>query len=126
MSTKERESVVEKHLVDQTKAAGGMAQKFKSPQRKNVPDRIVLKDGMPAAAEILAMHFPVVHSPEAVESIIRSLLASFISFVELKATGKPPNEGQLREHARLRALGFDVRVIDSKEGVDQFIQGGTP
>lgn len=84
-----RESVIEKHLTDRIKDLGGLAPKFKSPQRKNVPDRIVL---MPGAS---------------------------IEFVELKATGEEPNDGQLREHERLRALGFTVLVIDSKEEIDR-------
>jgi hypothetical protein len=89
-----RESTIEKHLVEQVKAAGGMAPKFKSPGRRNVPDRLVLLPG------------------------------ARISFVELKATDQFPSDAQEREHARLRALGFDVRVIDSKEGVNQFLKGG--
>ncbi|MDI5805976.1 VRR-NUC domain-containing protein, partial [Salmonella enterica subsp. enterica serovar Kentucky] len=31
-----------------------------------------------------------------------------------KAPGKPPRADQLREHERLRALGFTVVVLDSK------------
>ena len=34
--------------------------------------------------------------------------------VECKAPGKPPRVDQLREHERLRALGFNVVVLDSK------------
>lgn len=126
MFTKERESTVEKHLVDQTKAIGGIAPKFKSPQRKNVPDRIVLKDGVRDGMQTLIQHFPVVHTEAELEAIVRKVLASSISFVELKATGKKPTEGQLREHARLRALGFDVHVLDSKEDVDRFLKGEAP
>ncbi|EBD6078502.1 VRR-NUC domain-containing protein [Salmonella enterica] len=37
-----------------------------------------------------------------------------IVFVECKAPGKPPRADQLREHERLRALGFTVVVLDSK------------
>ena len=40
-------------------------------------------------------------------------------FVECKAPGKPPRADQVREHERLRALGFSVVVLDSKnlEGI---------
>jgi hypothetical protein len=44
-------------------------------------------------------------------------------FVELKAPGKKPTPGQLREHARLRELGFRVEVLDSTEAVDNFVEG---
>lgn len=43
-------------------------------------------------------------------------------YVELKAPGQKPRPGQLREHARMRALGEDVRVIDTLEGVDVLIR----
>ncbi|EMU80080.1 VRR-NUC domain protein [Escherichia coli MP021017.5] len=85
----ERESLIEKHLVAEVKKAGGGAFKFISPGRRSVPDRIVLLPG------------------------------GRIVFVECKAPGKPPRAGQLREHGRLRALGFTVVVLDSKnlEGI---------
>lgn len=85
----ERESLIEKHLVAEVKKAGGVAFKFISPGRRSVPDRIVLLPG------------------------------GRIVFVECKAPGKPPRAGQLREHGRLRALGFTVVVLDSKnlEGI---------
>ncbi|EEP0571363.1 VRR-NUC domain-containing protein, partial [Salmonella enterica] len=40
-------------------------------------------------------------------------------FVECKAPGKAPRADQGREHERLRALGFTVVVLDSKnlEGI---------
>lgn len=68
----------------EVKKAGGVAFKFISPGRRSVPDRIVLLPG------------------------------GRIVFVECKAPGKPPRAGQLREHGRLRALGFTVVVLDSK------------
>lgn len=85
----ERESIIEKHLVAAVKAAGGIAYKFVSPGRRSVPDRIVLLPG------------------------------GRIVFVECKAPGKAPRTDQMREHERLRALGFSVVVLDSKalEGI---------
>lgn len=82
--TYERESPVEKHLVAEVKKAGGVAYKFVSPGRRSVPDRIVLLPG------------------------------GRLIFVECKAPGKLPRADQLREHKRLRALGFTVVVLDSK------------
>ncbi|GAK08987.1 VRR-NUC domain-containing protein [Geomicrobium sp. JCM 19038] len=43
-------------------------------------------------------------------------------FVELKAPGKKPSKLQEATHRRIRNLGHEVLVIDSKEGVDQFIK----
>lgn len=88
-----RESLVEAYLVKRVQSAGGQAYKFKSPGRKNVPDRIVL---MPNGR---------------------------IRFVELKAPGERPTDAQDREHIRLWQMGFQVVVIDSTEGVDQFLKG---
>lgn len=44
-----------------------------------------------------------------------------IDFVELKDEGQKPDPHQEREHERLRALGCNVFVIDSKEAVDRYI-----
>ncbi|EDY2715218.1 VRR-NUC domain-containing protein [Salmonella enterica] len=85
----ERENLIEKHLVAEVKKAGGVAYKFISPGHRSVPDRIVLLPG------------------------------GRIVFVECKAPGKAPRAAQVREHERLRALGFTVVVLDSKnlEGI---------
>lgn len=80
-----RENLIEKHLVTEVKKAGGIAYKFVSPGRRSVPDRIVLLPG------------------------------GRLVFVECKAPGKPPRADQLREHERLRVLGFTVVVLDSKD-----------
>lgn len=42
--------------------------------------------------------------------------------VELKRPKGKPEPHQAREHKRLRAAGFDVRVIDTIQGVDDFIR----
>ncbi len=81
---------IEKALVKRVKELGGTAEKFTSPGRRSVPDRLVTLPG------------------------------GVIVFVELKAPGKKPTENQLRDHGRRRALGCDVRVIDSLEAVDAF------
>lgn len=44
-----------------------------------------------------------------------------IDFVELKAKGQKADDHQAREHERLRALGANVYLIDSKEAVDRYI-----
>lgn len=81
-----RERDIEKALVRRVKELGGLCEKFTSPGRRSVPDRLVI-------------------------------LPDRIIFVELKAPGKKPTELQQRDHNRRKALGCDVRVIDSIEGV---------
>ena len=88
-----RERGIETYLRDQVKTAGGIAYKFVSPGNAGVPDRIVLLPG------------------------------GRVVFVELKAPGKQPTPLQLRQQKRIRNLGFQVLVIDSKAGVDEFIKG---
>lgn len=86
-----RESVIEKHLCDGVKALGSTAYKFKSPNRSNVPDRIIPWRG------------------------------GVLDLVELKATGESPTDAQLREHDRWRRMGFSVFVFDSLEQVDEYL-----
>ena len=84
------EKQVEAHLVARVKALGGIAYKFVSPARRNVPDRLVLLPGGRAV------------------------------FVELKRPGLKATEAQEREQLRIHALGFLVLTIDTKEGVDRY------
>lgn len=79
---------IEQYLVRRIKRLGGMAEKFTSPGRRSVPDRLVTLPG------------------------------GRVVFIELKAPGKNPTENQLRDHQRRRNLGCEVMVIDTKEGVD--------
>ena len=86
--------ILEKHieaaLVARVKALGGMAEKFTSPSKRSVPDRLVTLPG------------------------------GRIVFVECKAPGKKPTPAQDADHARRRALGCGVRVIDSLEAANAF------
>jgi hypothetical protein len=84
------EKGIEAALVKRVKALGGMAEKFTSPNKRSVPDRIVTLPG------------------------------GVIIFVELKAPGKLPTELQQRDHDIRRGLGCDVRVIDTIEGCNAF------
>ncbi len=45
-----------------------------------------------------------------------------VAFVELKAPGKKPRPLQQRQMARIRNLGFQVYVIDSEKGIDEFME----
>ena len=86
-----RESVVETNFVQKIKDLGGLAYKFVSPGRRNVPDRLVL--------------LPV-------PSHARITLARYMYFAEIKAPGQKPRPGQEREIQRLRMLGYRVEVVD--------------
>jgi len=81
---------IEKALVARVKDLGGLCEKFVSPGRRSVPDRIVTLPG------------------------------GRIIFVELKAPGKQPTLLQMRDHWRRQDLGCDVRVIDDLEAVRVF------
>lgn len=85
------EKLVERKLVELVKINNGMCIKLLCDQLTGLPDRMCL--------------FPN-HK---------------IVFVELKTTGQKPKRIQLFIHDKLRALGFRVEVIDSIEGVEQFI-----
>lgn len=85
-----RESKIEQALTRRVKELGGMCEKFVSPGRRGVPDRLVT---LPGGA---------------------------IVFVELKAPNKKPSQTQQRDHERRRALGCDVRVIDNLDDVHAF------
>jgi hypothetical protein len=84
------EKDVEAALVRRVKALGGLCEKFTSPGRRSVPDRIITMSG------------------------------GRIIFVELKAPNKKPTEAQMKDHERRRALGCDVRVIDNKDDARAF------
>lgn len=86
-----RERDIEAYLREQVKAVGGWAPKWVSPGNNGVPDRIVIFPG------------------------------GRIVFVELKAPGKKPQPLQLAQHRHLRELGCGVRVIDSREGVNELM-----
>jgi hypothetical protein len=84
------EKLIEKKLRELVKKLGGIALKFFCLSFTGMPDRIVLMPG------------------------------GRIWFVELKSTGKKPTPRQGVVHAFLRKLGFEVCVIDTQEGLDEF------
>ena len=86
-----REKDIESKLRNEIKKLGGIAYKFKSPGNNGVPDRIVLL-------------------PEGI-----------IKFVELKRPGGETSKLQDMQIAIIRKLGFDVRVIDNMDKMDDFI-----
>ena len=84
------EKTIEATLVRRVAKLGGLCEKFTSPGRRSVPDRIVILPG------------------------------GRVVFVEVKAPGKYPTELQERDHARRRKLGCEVWVIDSIEDANAF------
>jgi hypothetical protein len=84
------EKDVEAALVRRVKALGGVCEKLTSPGRRSVPDRLVTMPG------------------------------GQIIFVELKRPGAKPTDAQLKDHERRRAMGCDVRVIDTVEDARAF------
>ncbi len=87
-----RERDIEDRLRLKLTQRGHLCLKFYSPGFSGLPDRICLLQG------------------------------GRVAFVELKAPGKMPEPHQARRHALLRALGFQVEVIDTYAGVDQFVE----
>ena len=86
------EKEIEKKLVDAVRNAGGMCPKYVSPGMDGMPDRLVLMPG------------------------------GRLAFVETKAPGKKPRPLQLHRHAQLRALGFDVFVVDKPEQIGDVLK----
>lgn len=79
----------DRHQVEEEE--GGLLLKFISPGRNHVPDRLLLRPIPPEHREIVARYFRL---------------------IEYKRPGEKPRPGQLREHERLREMGYQVDVID--------------
>lgn len=95
------EKSVENYLVERVEALGGDAPKLDLPgARRGRTDRLVV--------------FPLdrVRAPQ----MLRGM------YVEVKAAGKSAEHCQTREHERLRALGFQVRLVWSYEDVDDLLR----
>ncbi len=82
---------IERYLVRRVKDLGGVAYKFTSPSRRGVPDRLCV-------------------FPDGVSV-----------FIECKAPKKKPTVLQTHEIERLRNLGQQVFVVDSKESIDEIV-----
>ena len=87
---------------------GGLSLKFTSPGRVSVPDRLDLRgvEEMREYLESLGVYLS--------RATCEVALAQAITFTECKAPGKKPTAAQLKEHERLRALGFTVNIVDNK------------
>lgn len=88
---------------------GCLVRKISYEMRRGCPDHLVLVPGF----ELEEPDMPHVFSYQEPRVI----------FIEYKATeDTQPEEHQLREHARMRAVGADVRVIGSKQQVDELVK----
>ena len=76
---------IERAVSRYAKDRGIENEKYTSPNKRSVPDRIFYPGG------------------------------GICTFIEFKALGCKPTEAQARDHARRRAAGYDVRVVDSIE-----------
>ena len=102
-----RESKVEKHLIKRVKELGGEVRKLQWIGRSHAPDRLLLLPRADSIRYATGLH-------------INDMQANH-PLVELKAPGIKPNEGQLREHERLRNAGFIVLVLDTIEKIDEVL-----
>lgn len=81
------ESHLERKFVEYIRNNGGMALKIDATSCAGIPDRLVV------------------------------LPNGKMFFVELKQLGKKPRPLQMKRHADLRKLGFEVYVIDSMDAI---------
>lgn len=88
-----RESVIENHLVKRVKELRGEIRKVKWIQRNGAPDRCVWIPGW---------RWP--------------------KWPEMKSPGKKLDPHQVREHTRLKAMGFDVCKLDTIADVNKFLR----
>lgn len=89
---RDSEKLIEKQLVKEIKAMSGMCIKLLTNFLVGLPDRLILLPG------------------------------ARIYFVETKSQGDKPRLIQVKIHKDIAKLGFDVRVIDSKEKLNDFIK----
>jgi hypothetical protein len=101
-----RERDIEAYLVDEVAKRGGVAEKFTSPNRRSVPDRLV--------------QWPCAWDDREVGA--QKWRPARMHFVECKATGEKPTVPQHRDHERRRKMGFTVVVVDSYEAVDKYLE----
>ena len=87
----ESEKSLEARLRREVEARGGKAIKLTSQLHRGLPDRLVLMPGGHAW------------------------------FVEVKTTGRKPTKLQQAVHRDLRAMGFDVFVVDSTASLEKVV-----
>jgi hypothetical protein len=88
----ESEKKIEAYLRKKVEGLGGLALKLPSVHFIGLPDRVCL---LPGGA---------------------------LFFAELKTTKKKPTKIQIKVHEKIKALGFNLYVIDSSAQIDKIIQ----
>ena len=91
----ESEKLLERKLADKVKAKGGWALKLPATFVDGIPDRLVL-------------------CPDGT-----------VEFVEMKTNKEKPRKLQRAIHKKLRKMNFSVHVIDTTEGINDFIRRAT-
>lgn len=89
--SEESEKALESFLCRRAKELGGVALKFASSHATGFPDRLVLLPG------------------------------ATVGWAEMKSKGKKATRLQLTRIRFLRLLGFPAEVIDSREGIEEFL-----
>ena len=89
----ESEKSIEAYLAREVKATGGLCLKFASHTETGYPDRLLLLPGGKTA------------------------------WVEVKSKGQKPRRIQEVRMRTLASLGFKVYVVDSREKVDEIVNG---
>lgn len=102
------EGLVQEYGRKQLKAKGCLVRKIGYEGRRGCPDHLVL---VPERLTNSKKGYPCLE------------FRSDVIFIEYKQSEDTrPEEHQLREHARMRAVGADVRVIGSKRQVDELVK----
>lgn len=103
------EGLVQEYGRKRLTAKGCLVRKIGYEGRRGCPDHLVLVPGF----ELEEPDMPHVFSYQEPR----------VLFIEYKATeDTQPEEHQLREHTRMRAVGADVRVIGSKRQIDELVK----
>lgn len=92
MKKTDSEKLIERKLVEAVKNKGGLCIKMLSDYFTGLPDRLCLFPGKK------------------------------VIFVELKTTGQKPRKIQTFVHNKLKAMGFQVSIVDTVEGINSLIE----
>lgn len=99
------EGVVQAYGMAELKKRGCLVRKIGYEMRRGCPDHLVLVPEFMHKSNWIFDRGPLT------------------IFIEYKATeDTQPEEHQLREHARMRSVGADVRVIGSKRQIDELVK----
>ena len=115
------EAKIEKYLCDRVKMLGGEVRKVKWIGRRGAPDRLVMLPAIKLATSETNADRVTATAIRAFMLALEGDINPATIWVEVKAPGEVPEPHQAREHARMRAMGQRVEVIDSMAGVDALL-----